>query len=104
MLAHLGTLVPGERTPKLLGKPRYGFCYGIPNRFGPMTRKCRPILFARLMAMPWQWRQMKQDREPRRSLDQCANRGTRQPKYQVSFPMARYGAIFDLGWTLTDEK
>ena len=47
---------------------------------------------------------MQQHRKSCRALHQSADGGAVQAQDEVSFPMARHAAVFDLCWTLADEE
>ena len=47
-------------------------------------------------------REVNEHREPRRSLDEGADRRTLQPDHQIAFPVAGNGPVFDLGWSPAD--
>ena len=104
MLTHLRALIPSERAAKLLRQRLHCLRDRIADCLGAVSRHWRSVLFAVLVAMPWQARQMQQHREPRLTFDQCSNRGARQPKNEVAFPVAGYGAIFNGRRPLADEN
>ncbi len=55
-----------------------------------------------LLPVIWMGWKMQQDCELCCSLDQGPNRGACQPENQVTFPVARYGPVFDSRWPLAD--
>ena len=89
MLSHLGALVPGQRAPQLLRQE--GDCSGdgVPNGLCAMAGQCGAVLHTGDVAVTFHARQMQQNREARRSLDQRADRGTSQAQDQVTLPMTR---------------
>ena len=89
-----GNLTLGEGAPELLAR-RQDDCSGdgVPNGFCAMTGQRGAVLYAGSVAVTFHARQMQQNREARRSLDQRADRGTSQAQDQVTLPMtgtARY--------------
>src|SRR5215204_6248128 len=79
VLAHLGPLIPGQRLPQLLGQRGDRARDGVAHRLGPMPGERGPVLGARSAAVTRHAGQVQQDREPRRTLHQGADRRAAQP-------------------------
>ena len=71
---HLGALVPGERSPQLLGQGHDRGGDGVANSFGAVTGKRRPVLDAGFGAVAFHRRQVQQHGEPGGALDERADR------------------------------
>src|SRR3954447_4467964 len=103
VLAHLRSLIPGQRLPQLLGQGGDRAREGVAHRLGAMPGERRPVLGAHAAAMTCHGRQVKQDREPRRALHQGADRRAAQPQDEIPLPVARHGPILCLCRTLADQ-
>src|SRR3954447_18305495 len=89
VLAHLGALIPGQRSSQLFGYGDDRARDGVAHRLSPMPGERGPVLGARSVTVARHAGQVEQDREPRRALHQGADRRTAQPQDEVPLPVAR---------------
>ena len=102
VLRHLRSLVPCERSTKLLrqGHDRGGdrvtdCCGAVPGQRGP-------VLDARFGAVSVHAWQVQQHREPAGALHKCPDRGTVESEDQIAFPVPRHRSIVGIGGSLAD--
>src|SRR3954464_10054667 len=103
VLRHLRPLVPGQRAPQLLRQARDRARDRIAHRLRAVPGQRRPVLLARCRAVARHRRQVEQYREPRRALDERADRGTPQPEDEVALPVARHRPVLRLRRPLADQ-
>ena len=75
---------------------------GITNGLCAMAGQCGAIFHTGDFAVTFHARQMQQNREARRSLDQRTDRGTSQAQDQVTLPVTGNRPIFGFPWPLAD--
>src|SRR5271170_1487049 len=102
VLSHLCSLVPSQRPTQLLRQGDDRARDGVAHRVGTMSGEGGSVLHASVTAMARHARQVQQQSESSRALHQCADRRTAKTQDEVSFPMARHGAIGCFRWTLAD--
>src|SRR5882757_6362416 len=102
VLSHLSSLIPGQRSTQLLRQGDNRLCNGVAHRLCTMSSERGSVLHAGLVAMVRHAWQVQQQREARHTFNQGADRGTANTQDEVAFPVARYGPINCLRWTLAD--
>ena len=103
MSRHLGALVPGERPAELVGQARHRLDDRIADRFGTVAGERRTVLHPRLeTAVTFHRREVQQHGEPRRALDERADRRLLQPDDEVALPVAGHRSVGGLGRSLAD--
>jgi len=105
VLGHLGALVPGQRATELSGQRGDHSGDLVADCFGSVPGERRPVLQARPVAVAFHPRQVQQEREAGRALDERADRGAQalEPNDQISLPVARDGTVADLGGPFADQ-
>src|SRR4051812_22320951 len=103
VLRHLRPLVPGQRAtePPRQGGDRAG--ERIAHRRGTVPGQRWPIFLTRRHPMALHRWQVQQHREPRRPLDEGADRRAMEAEDQISLPVPWHRPVPCLGRTLADE-
>jgi hypothetical protein len=102
MLGQFRALIPGQRPAQLLRQGDDRARDRVAHRLGAVSGERGAVLHANLKAMADHARQVQQQGKARRALHQGADRGTLQTHDQVTFPVARHGAIGGFRRTLAD--
>jgi len=102
MIGHLGPLVPGQRSSKMVRQVHNCGLDGLIHRLGPVASQSRAILQSRPLPMPRHGRQMEQNGEAGGSFHQRTDCRTAQSKNEIAFPMAWHGSICRFGGAFAD--
>jgi hypothetical protein len=99
--AHLGALVPAQRSAQLLGQRCDRAGDRVTDRLGAVAGERGTVLHPRALVL--HRREMKEHREPGGALDQRADRGALKPENQITLPVSGHRPVLGLGRALADQ-
>jgi len=102
VLGHLSALIPGQRSPQLLGQGGDRARDRLTHRVGAMAGERGAVLHARFLAMTCHAGQVQQHGEPRRALHEGSDGRAAETQDEIAFPVSRHRAVGGFRRTLAD--